>query len=135
MVKLRRQFTVRLWVLGLLGAGALAAALLMALAAPATTAAPDAATTVPEVIGPIPSTAAPGDLSHNYIFYSTPLNLAKVVYEEDEYFIRGVATRYNAANPSTGNRSTRCRTRRGSSCVGRRIPAALGALSSSTGRT
>ena len=51
------------------------------------------------ITGPIPSTAKPGDPSRNYIFYSTPLNLAKVGYEEQEFFISGTATRYNP-NPT-----------------------------------
>jgi hypothetical protein len=59
-----------------------------------------AATTVPEVIGPIPSTASPGDPSHDYVFYATPMDLQKVGYEEQEYFIKGVATRYSPTNPN-----------------------------------
>jgi hypothetical protein len=46
------------------------------------------------ITGPIPSTAAPGDPSRNYVFYSTPLNLRRAGYEEQEYFISGTATRY-----------------------------------------
>jgi Alpha/beta hydrolase domain len=79
------------------------AALVAALGPPTTTAAPNLATSVPQVIGPIASTAAPGDPSHDYVFYSTPMDLAKVGYEEQEYFIRGVATRYNPANPSSAS--------------------------------
>jgi hypothetical protein len=60
------------------------------------------ATAVPEVIGPIPSTAPVGDPSHDYVFYSTPMNLSKVGYVEQEYFIKGVATRYSPAAPSAG---------------------------------
>jgi hypothetical protein len=58
------------------------------------------ATAVPEVIGPIPSTAPPGDPSHDYVFYATPMALSKVGYVEQEYFIRGVASRYSPAAPS-----------------------------------
>jgi Alpha/beta hydrolase domain len=58
------------------------------------------ATAVPEVIGPIPSTAPPGDPSHDYVFYATPMELSKVGYVEQEYFIRGVATRYSPTAPS-----------------------------------
>jgi len=78
-------------------------ALVAALGPSATTAAPAVATSVPQVIGPIASTAAPGDPSHDYVFYSTPMNLSKVGYEEQEYFIRGVATRYNATNPNAAS--------------------------------
>ncbi len=59
-----------------------------------------AATAVPEVVGPIPSTVAPGDPSHDYVFYSTPMDLSKVGYVEQEYFIRGVATRYLPTAPN-----------------------------------
>ena len=90
-------------VLALLVAAAAAAALVAAHGSPATTAAANVATSVPEAIGPIPSTAAPGDPSHDYVFYSTPMNLAKVGYEEQEYFIRGVATRYSTTNPNVAS--------------------------------
>jgi hypothetical protein len=43
------------------------------------------------------------------------MDLAKVGYEEQEYFFRGVATRYDPVKPSPPARSARCRTRRGSS--------------------
>ncbi len=52
------------------------------------------------ITGPIPSTAPPGDPSRNYVFYSTPFNLKKAGYEEQEYFISGTATRYNP-NPTS----------------------------------
>jgi Alpha/beta hydrolase domain len=51
------------------------------------------------ITGPIPSTATPGDPSHNYIFYATPFDLRRADYVEQEYFISGTATRYNA-NPT-----------------------------------
>jgi hypothetical protein len=47
-----------------------------------------------EIAGPIPATAAPGDPSRNYVFYSTPFPLKKFGYEEQEFFISGTATRY-----------------------------------------
>ncbi len=47
-----------------------------------------------QIAGPIPSTAAPGDPSRNYVFYSTPFPLKKFGYEEQEFFISGTATRY-----------------------------------------
>jgi hypothetical protein len=46
------------------------------------------------ITGPIPSTAAPGSPSHDYVFYSTPFPLKKFGYEEQEYFISGTATLY-----------------------------------------
>ena len=51
------------------------------------------------ITGPIPSTAAPGDPSHNYVFYATPLDLKRVDYVEQEFFISGTATRY-PSNPT-----------------------------------
>jgi alpha/beta hydrolase family protein len=81
----------------LLAAAVVAVALVGARSAPAVSL---TATTVPQVTGPIPSTAPPGDPSHNYIFYATPMDLAKVGYEENEYFISGVAKRFTTANPN-----------------------------------
>jgi hypothetical protein len=49
----------------------------------------------PIVIGPIPSTAAPGDPSHDYPFLSTPVDLASRGYVEEEYFFDGTASRYD----------------------------------------
>lgn len=100
MGKLARRLSARPTALVLLLAAAIAAVLVVARGAPATTAVATVATNVPEVIGPIASTAPPGDPSHNYVFYSTPMDLAKVGYEEKEYFIRGVANRYATTNPN-----------------------------------
>jgi hypothetical protein len=104
MVKIGRHATTR-W--GVLVAGAVAAALVAAGSARVTTAAAEIATSVPQVVGPIPSTAAPGDPSHDYVFYATPMNLAKVGYEEQEYFIRGVATRMRRSTRRSSPRSIR----------------------------
>jgi hypothetical protein len=51
------------------------------------------------ITGPIASTAAPGDASHNYVFYATPFDLKRVGYVEQEFFISGTATRY-PSNPT-----------------------------------
>lgn len=51
------------------------------------------------ITGPIPSNAAPGDPSHDYVFYATPMNLDRVDYVEQEFFISGTATRY-PSNPT-----------------------------------
>ncbi|HEX3649756.1 MAG TPA: alpha/beta hydrolase domain-containing protein, partial [Pseudonocardiaceae bacterium] len=51
------------------------------------------------ITGPIPSTARPGDPSHDYIFYATPFNLKAAGYEEQEFFVSGTATRF-PANPT-----------------------------------
>lgn len=51
------------------------------------------------ITGPIPPLAKPGDPSHNYVFYSTPFDLKKAGYEEQEFFISGTAIRY-PSNPT-----------------------------------
>jgi Alpha/beta hydrolase domain len=60
----------------------------------------EAAVPVPTVTGPIPSTATPGDPSHDYVFYATTWPLKKQGYVEQEFFVSGTATRY--PNPPTG---------------------------------
>ncbi|MBC6457397.1 alpha/beta hydrolase domain-containing protein [Actinomadura sp. HBU206391] len=52
-----------------------------------------------KITGPIRSNAKPGGSSHDYVFYSTPYDLKKAGYEEQEFFISGTATRYNS-NPT-----------------------------------
>jgi len=99
MERLARGRSARPIVLALLVAGAVAAALVVARGAPATTVAAPA-TNVPEVLGPIAPTAPPGDPSHDYVFYSTPMDLAKAGYEEQEYFVRGVADRFATTSPN-----------------------------------
>src|SRR5262245_18681138 len=49
----------------------------------------------PVVIGPVPSSAAPGDPSHDYIFFASNLDLAAQGYIEEEYFISGGANLYD----------------------------------------
>ncbi len=61
------------------------------------------ATTIPGVHGPFPPTAPPGDPSRDYVFYSTPMDLKKVGYVEQEYFITGVAQRFTTTNPVAGS--------------------------------
>lgn len=48
----------------------------------------------PTVVGPIAS-VQPGDPSHNYPFGATTINLQKVNYLEEEYFLSGIANRYD----------------------------------------
>ncbi|HKF75451.1 MAG TPA: alpha/beta hydrolase domain-containing protein [Candidatus Dormibacteraeota bacterium] len=57
------------------------------------------------VRGPIAPAAQPGDPSHDYVFYATPMDLKKVGYVEQEYFVSGTATRFpsNPANPMTNS--------------------------------
>src|SRR4051812_47427588 len=52
----------------------------------------------PVVTGPIAQPAAPGDPSHNYIFFSSNHELAARGYVEEEFFIEGTATRYATPN-------------------------------------
>jgi glyoxylate utilization-related uncharacterized protein len=47
----------------------------------------------PAVTGPIARTSAPRD----YPFYSTPMDLKKAGYVEEEYFVSGVATRHTVS--------------------------------------
>jgi hypothetical protein len=72
----------------------------------------------PTVIGPIPATAAPGDPSHNYPFFSTTVDLAANDYVEEEFFLEGTANRYNTPPLATGSIiDSGHRTKRGSSCA------------------
>lgn len=57
------------------------------------------------ITGPIPATAPPGDPSRNYVFYSTPLDLKKAGYEEQEFFISGTATRF-PSRPTAAQQET-----------------------------
>jgi len=73
---------------------ALALAGVLALAGtalPANAAVPD-----PVVTGPVPTTTAPGDPAHGYPFLATDYDLAARGYVEEEFFVEGEATRYQA---------------------------------------
>ena len=56
----------------------------------------------PTVTGPIPRTTALKDPAHGYPFNATPMDLAKQGYVEEEFFIEGMASRYNTpqGNPA-----------------------------------
>jgi hypothetical protein len=56
----------------------------------------------PTVTGPIPPNATPGDPSHDYPFLATDVDLASYGYVEEEYFIDGLANRYNTPALATG---------------------------------
>jgi hypothetical protein len=45
----------------------------------------------PNVIGPIPANAQPGDPSHDYPFFSTAVDLASHGYIEEEFFFEGAS--------------------------------------------
>jgi len=49
----------------------------------------------PTIVGPIPTTAAPGDASHNYPFGSTVQWLVPFDYVEEEFYVEGVADAYS----------------------------------------
>jgi hypothetical protein len=57
----------------------------------------------PVVSGPIPAGAPPGDLSRDYPFFASQLDLGARGYVEDEFFVEGVANRY--VTPSTADGS------------------------------
>ncbi|WP_069386221.1 alpha/beta hydrolase domain-containing protein [Cellulosimicrobium cellulans] len=73
------------------------ALLLAGTAVPARAATPaQAAVPDPEVVGPVPATTAPGDPAHGYPFLTTDYDLAGHGYVEEEFFLEGEATRYQA---------------------------------------
>src|SRR5688572_24822578 len=49
------------------------------------------------ITGPVPSTAKPGDASHNYPFFSTAHYVEEHDYIEEEFFIEGLAVEYAGA--------------------------------------
>ncbi len=57
----------------------------------------------PNVIGPIPANAQPGDPSHNYPFFSTTVDLVTYGYVEEEFFFEGTANRYKTPALATGS--------------------------------
>jgi hypothetical protein len=69
----------------------------------------NAAVPNPIVTGPIAQPAAPGDPSHNYIFFTSNHELPARGYIEEEFFIEGAATRYatpNQTNPDASSTGT-----------------------------
>jgi len=59
-----------------------------------------------KVMGPIPATAAPGDPSRNYPFFSTRQWLDPYGYQEEEFIIEGLATEYIADPDRTATVAT-----------------------------
>jgi hypothetical protein len=59
-----------------------------------------AAVDTPNVTGPIPATAAPGDPSRNYPFLSMRAEVTAQDYREDEFFVEGRAYAYSVAGPA-----------------------------------
>jgi hypothetical protein len=70
---------------------------LLALAAPAAAQVPD-----PTITGPVPSTAIPGQPSHDYIYFATSHDLAIHGYVEEEFLVEGTASRYMTPALATG---------------------------------
>ena len=61
----------------------------------------------PEVVGPIPATVPPGDPSHGYPFFASDDGLAADGYVEEEFFLDGAATAYDASGSAAATvRST-----------------------------
>jgi hypothetical protein len=54
----------------------------------------------PVVTGPIPVNAVAGDPSHDYVFFTPDIDLAEYGYVEEEFFIEGLANRYNTLPPA-----------------------------------
>jgi Alpha/beta hydrolase domain/Glycoside hydrolase 97/Glycosyl-hydrolase 97 C-terminal, oligomerisation len=54
-----------------------------------------------KITGPIPSTTAPGDRSHNYPFFSTKHLVEKDDYVEEEFYVEGLAVEYAGAVDQT----------------------------------
>src|SRR5580704_15786359 len=50
----------------------------------------------------VPTTSALGNAAHGYPFNATPMDLARQGYVEEEFFISGVASRYNTPQMATG---------------------------------
>ena len=85
---------------------ALAGVLVLAgTALPASAAVPD-----PVVTGPVPTTTAPGDPAHGYPFLATDYDLAARGYVEEEFFVEGEATRYQADGVTDATRDQWRRT-------------------------
>lgn len=57
----------------------------------------------PDVTGPIPVNAEPGDPSHDYVFFTPLEDLAEYGYVEEEFFLEGEANRYNTPSGATGS--------------------------------
>src|SRR5215470_14765580 len=56
----------------------------------------------PAVTGPVATTGTPGNTAHDYIFFASNHDLALHGYVEEEFFIQGMANRYNTPAQTTG---------------------------------
>lgn len=56
----------------------------------------------PNVVGPIPQNAPPGDPSHDYVYFTPAFDLADHGYIEQEFFLEGTANRYDTPAGATG---------------------------------
>lgn len=57
----------------------------------------------PASVRSVPPTAAPGDPSHGYSFFSSAVDLASYGYLEEEFTLEGAARRYNTPTLATGS--------------------------------
>src|SRR5687768_9137969 len=78
--------------------GRLALCAVLAFAIPVLGAAPD-----PTVTGPVAAPGIPGNPKHDYPFFATNHELAASGYVEEEFFIQGMANRYNTPPQATGS--------------------------------
>ncbi len=56
----------------------------------------------PIVTGPVAVTAAPGDTSHDYVYFTPMEDLSAYGYVEEEFFIEGLANRYDTTSGTDG---------------------------------
>ena len=57
----------------------------------------------PEVTGPVPNTTPLRHLDHGYPYNATPVDLARLGYVEEEFFLAGTANRYNTPSGDRGS--------------------------------
>ena len=57
----------------------------------------------PEVTGPVPNTTPLRHQDHGYPYNATPVDLAKQGYVEEEFFLSGMANRYNTPSGERGS--------------------------------
>ena len=57
----------------------------------------------PEVTGPVPNTTPLRHPDHGYPYNATPVDLAKQGYVEEEFFLSGMANRYNTPSGERGS--------------------------------
>ena len=64
---------------------------------------PAAHAATPTITGPIALTTALRDAAHGYPYNATPMDLGRQGYVEEEFFLTGMASRYNTPQGETGS--------------------------------